>query len=120
MAECPDCTNCSQDEKATKASVGAAERIEKMPAATEKLKANKNDFNKLTMTEMKSIAHVKFNSTVLTGDKAAHVATMQKLVLAQPTILNLSREVVGEAVLEGGATAEMMAVEACVEGGDEE
>jgi hypothetical protein len=48
------------------------------------------DFWKLTMPEMKSIAFVKFGGQILKGDKSAHVAAMKKLVMAQPTILDLS------------------------------
>jgi hypothetical protein len=79
----------SQDDKALKASKDTAELIDKVPAAVEKLKANQNNFAKLTMPEMKAIAYVRFNGAQLKGDKAAHVASMQKLLAAHPTILSL-------------------------------
>ena len=42
---------------------------------------------KLTMPDMKAIAFALFGGTRLTGDKAAHVAAMEKLNTAQPAIL---------------------------------
>jgi hypothetical protein len=40
------------------------------------------------MADMKAIAFVRFNGVQLKGDKAAHVASLKKLIEAQPAILN--------------------------------
>lgn len=100
--------------------MGSAKLIESAPAALEKLKANDNNWSKLKMDEMKAIAYVRFNGTQLKGDKATHVASMGKLMKAQPTILNLGTEVVAGVVREGEGGTESTVVQAYVEGGESE
>ena len=53
------------------------------------------------MDEMKAIAYTRFNGTQLKGDKATHVASMEKLMKAQPTILNLGTQAAAGVVWEG-------------------
>ena len=80
-------------EKATKASLATAELVDKAPAAIEKLQA-RGDAAKLTMAELSAIAFAKlFNGTVLKGKKEDHVRSLNALIAAQPTMLNLEARV---------------------------
>jgi hypothetical protein len=113
-----DISKQTSNERALKNSQDTAVLVDKAPAALEKLTTKVlylltlldcaislrahspsilrrmppqgGDFGKLTMPEMKSIAFVKFGGQELKGDKAAHVAAMERFALAQPTILNLT------------------------------
>eukprot|EP00966_Prymnesium_polylepis_P118680 2743393-Prymnesium_polylepis.1 len=112
----------NQDEQATKKSANHEKLIEGAPAALEKLRGKaEGDFSKMTMAEMKSIAHVKFAGSTLTGDKGAHVVAMQRLVKAQPAVLQLPSPMVTSPVVT--ATVEVVGtIEAMDTGGqsDEE
>ena len=47
------------------------------------------DLTKLTMNEMSAIAFAKFNGAVLKGKKEDFVRSLNGLIAAQPTMLNL-------------------------------
>ena len=63
--------------------------LELAPAAVLKLKAKERDVSKLTMAEIDAIAFASFGGVRIKGDKAAHVAALQKLIAEQPAVLNL-------------------------------
>lgn len=78
----------AENDKATKKSQRMSEMVNSAPAAIAKLKRHGADVAKLTIEEMKSIAHTHFGGAVLSGVKSAHAIALQKLIDAQPSILS--------------------------------
>ena len=69
-----------------------------------------NDFNKLTMNDLKSIAFVYFKGEVLKGDKAQHVKAIEALATAQPAILKAAASPEVAAAPKAAAPVVAMAV----------
>jgi hypothetical protein len=71
-------------------STATAELALKAPAAVQRLKEKQGDVGALTMAEMGAIAFINFNGHVLKGPKQVHIDGLQKLIAAQPSVLNLA------------------------------
>ena len=79
----------TQSEAAQAKSMATTASLSLAPAAIQKLKEKGGLASCLTMAELKAVAFASFNGSTLKGDKAAHVRDFNKLVAAQPSILNL-------------------------------
>jgi hypothetical protein len=77
----------TQSENATKHSQVTSALVDLAPTALGKLTLKGGDASKLTMPELKALAFVKFDGTILKGDKAQHVREFDKLVAEQPGII---------------------------------
>jgi hypothetical protein len=80
----------NEESKALQTSEAIAKLIEAAPAALIKLKEKGDDPAKLTMPEMKAIAHAKFGGQVLTGNKQNHVDAIIKLRMSQPAVIGVN------------------------------
>ena len=80
----------NDDSKALQTSETVAKLIEMAPDALIKLKDKGDDPAKLTMLELKAIAHAKFGGQVLTGNKQNHVDAIVKLRMAQPAVIGVN------------------------------
>ena len=70
--------------------MATAALIDAAPAAVLKLQEKSGDCTKLTMPELSALAFKYFKGTVLRGNKAQHVKTLEDLIKAQPHVLQLA------------------------------